>query len=313
MRVLITGVGGQDGRYLARALVAAGHEVHGIAQRPTSHAFLNGVTVHVMNITQAREIHALVAAIKAQACYHLAAQHRSSAQDEAEDHDGVMRTNVDGAEIVLGATRQHAPECRVVMASSCQVFGAPTVPLQNEETPRAPRNAYALSKVMVEQLADYYQRVLGLFVSTAILFNHESPLRSPRFVSAKIALAAALAARGERAPLKLGTLLGEVDWMHAADAVAALRAILSANAPGVFVVGSGNLRTTREMAEVAFGYVGLPWRDHVVEDPTLVRPASGLPYAADASRIRQVTGWRPRVSFESMVRELVEHHRGGTP
>ncbi|MEW5848674.1 MAG: GDP-mannose 4,6-dehydratase [Myxococcota bacterium] len=308
MRVLITGVTGQDGRYLTQALRARAHQVFGLSRHAAHPPFLDAVHLRVGDVGDPTFVDGVVAEVRPEACYHLAAQHRSSSVNEGEDMDAVMRTNFHGAENLLSSLRRHAPRSRVLMASSCQVFGEPPTPLQSEATPRDPRNAYALAKVLAEQLAEHHRRHLGMFVSTAILFNHESPWRGGRFVSARVARAAAEAQAGKGGTLTLGSLQSQVDWMHARDAVEGMQRILSADEPGVFVVGTGMLHTVRELAEVAFNVVGRDWRKHVWEDSSLVRPSSGLPYAADATRLRAATGWSPSISFEDMVREMVEHH-----
>ena len=308
MRVLITGVAGQDGRHLARLLAARGHVLHGMARHAPKDTALRDVVLHLGDVADAAHVGRVAAEVRPEVCYHLAAQHRSSSSLEGEDAQLVMRTNVTGAENILASLQRHAPGCHTVLASSCQVFGEPPTPLQSESTPRDPRTAYAKSKAVAEELGELHRTTHGMHVSTAILFNHESALRPERFVSARIARAAARVARGHDEKLVLGNLDAQVDWMHAQDAVEALRRIVEAPEPGVFVVGTGVLRTVRMMAECAFSFVGRDWRCHVEEDRSLVRRSSALPYAADASLLRRMTGWDVTISFEKLVREMVEFH-----
>jgi GDPmannose 4,6-dehydratase len=237
--------------------------------------------------------------------YYLAAHHHSSEEhpDDATELRESTKVHVLGLINVLEALRKRAPRCRVFYASSSHAFGQPATPKQDESTPFAPRNPYAITKVAGTHTCRLYRERCGMHVSVGILYNHESPLRGPRFVSQRIARAARQAAIDPSFRLKLGSLSAVVDWSYAPDFVDAMVRILAAPQPDDYVVASGEPHTVRDFVEAAFGFMGLDWHAHVEEGGAA--SAHGT-LVGDASKLRRRTGWAPTVTFEKMVQILVE-------
>ncbi len=194
-------------------------------------------------------------------------------------------------------------------AASSLVFGHPGVSPQNELTPLEPRSPYAISKAAGLQTCRTYREGESVFASVGILYNHESPLRPEGFVTQKIVRGALRIRAGKQSEVILGDLSAQVDWGAASDFVRAMRAILRADAPDDFVVATGQLHTVGEFARIAFEEVGLCWQDYV-----RVRDVVGLERRAalvgDSTKLRTVTGWRPSVTFEELVRSLIAEQQG---
>jgi GDPmannose 4,6-dehydratase len=197
------------------------------------------------------------------------------------------------------------PQTRLFYAASSHIFGTPESDRQNEETPLRPNSAYGISKAAGLQCCQLYRRQKGIFASTGILFNHESPLRKPSFLSQKIVHGALRAERDPAYKLVLGDLEARVDWGYAPDYVDAMYRILQLPEASDFVVASGELHTVREFAQAAFGAVGLDWRRHVETDARLLNKISH-PLRGDSGKLRSATGWTPTVSFVELVTGLVQ-------
>ena len=306
---LITGVTGQDGSYLAELLLAKGYDVHGVVRpgdgvpaRPWSAAprlrFLEGDLLDQTALDDA------VAAASPDEVYHLAAD--SVVQSSWDQPVRSSDVTALGAARVLEAVRRHAPAARFFNASSSEIFGAARESPQRETTPVAPRTPYGVAKAFGHFLTRTYREGLGLFAVSGVLYNHESPRRGPGFVTRKVTRAVAAISRGSQRELRLGDLDARRDWGFAGDYVDAMWRMLQADAPDDFVVGTGETHTVRELCELAFDAVGLDYRDHVVSDPAFRRPAESALMVADASRARERLGWTPTVTFEQLVRRMVD-------
>ena len=306
---LITGVTGQDGSYLAELLLAKGYDVHGVVRpgdgvpaRPWSAAprlrFLEGDLLDQTALDDA------VAAASPDEVYHLAAD--SVVQSSWDQPVRSSDVTALGAARVLEAVRRHAPAARFFNASSSEIFGAARESPQRETTPVAPRTPYGVAKAFGHFLTRSYREGLGLFAVSGVLYNHESPRRGPGFVTRKVTRAVAAISRGSQRELRLGDLDARRDWGFAGDYVDAMWRMLQADAPDDFVVGTGETHTVRELCELAFDAVGLDYRDHVVSDPAFRRPAETAVMVADASRARERLGWTPTVTFEQLVRRMVD-------
>jgi len=226
-----------------------------------------------------------------------------------------------GAIRLFEAVRHTCPHARVYHASSSEMFGQAKSITQNEETPFNPANPYAAAKVYAHNMVRIYRESYGMFISSGILFNHESERRPLHFVTQKIAYGAACAALGivnsldlnERGHpivadgrLALGNLDIARDWGHAIDFVRAMWLMLQQEQPDDFVVGTGELHTLRQLCQAAYSRVGLDWQDHVISDPELVRPMETGQTLADASKARKILSWTPTISFEQMVGKMVD-------
>jgi GDPmannose 4,6-dehydratase len=303
---LITGVAGQDGSYLAELLLAKGYDVHGLF-RPAQRAgclppgTASEVKRHEGDISSVDDVIAAVRAAQPDECYHLAAESHVVGEEFA-----TMRTNVSGTHHVLSAVHSHAPQCRVFVAGSAEIFGAAEHAPQNEQTPMRPRSIYGISKVTALLLLRHYRERMGLYAACGILFNHESPRRGERFVTRKITRAAVRIKAGLQRELRLGNLDAIRDWGDARDYVEAMWLMLQQDSAEDYVVATGQGRTVRDFLDAAFGAVGLNWRELVSVDPQFYRASDPYPMIGDASKARTQLGWAPRRSFGSMVADMVE-------
>lgn len=314
-RALITGITGQDGSYLAEHLLSQGYEVHGIVRRvaledPANRLnrlsnVLEEVHLHAGSLESFPSLFSVVSEVQPHELYHLAAQ--SFVSYSFDDSFSTFRTNIDGTHFILECVRRLTPECRVYFAGSSEMFGHVQEVPQNEQTRFYPRSPYGISKVTGFDLSRNYRESYEMYVSSGILFNHESPRRGFEFVTRKISSHVARIKRGELKTLPLGNLEAKRDWGFAGDYVQAMHLMLQQDQPEDFVVATGETHTVREFCQLAFEIAGLNYEDHVVTDPRFFRPAEVHVLMGDASRAESRLGWKPTVHFEDLVRMMVEH------
>jgi GDPmannose 4,6-dehydratase len=211
-----------------------------------------------------------------------------------------------GVTRLLEAVRLACPTARVYQASSSEMFGMATESPQNERTPFYPRSPYGISKLYGHWVAVNYRESYGMFVTSGILFNHESPRRGREFVTRKITHRVARIAHGLDCELRLGNLDARRDWGFAPDYVRAMHKMLQVSQPRDYVIATGETHSVREFCEHAFSLAGLDWREHVALDPALRRPAEVDRLVGDAADARRDLGWEPTVSFPELVRIMVE-------
>ncbi|HXK19298.1 MAG TPA: GDP-mannose 4,6-dehydratase [Polyangiaceae bacterium] len=306
-RLLITGICGQDGWYLAKRLLELGHSVVGTTHRAaTSSLDVAGTPVPVLplDLRDGAQIRELVGVERPAAVFNLAAR-ASSAQLFDEP---IATAEINGMSVAhwLEAIREHSPATRFCQASSSEIFvGASTTP-QDESTAPRPQSAYGAAKAYADHLVSAYRSTHGLFACSAVLYSHESPRRPSHFLMRKVARAAACIAHGSVERLKLGDLDASRDWGYAADYVEAMRLMLAASQPQDFVIATGEMHSVRQVCEVAFAHVGLDWRRHVEADEQLKRPPETVLRVGNAARARRELGWAPSCSFEQLVTMLVD-------
>jgi GDPmannose 4,6-dehydratase len=313
-RALITGITGQDGSYLAELLLAKNYEVHGIVRRialeDPDHRLSRILPVrdrlqlHAASLESYASILRVVAKVQPDECYHLAAQ--SFVTYAFEDEFSTLNTNIDGTHFVLAALHDLAPHCRFYFAGSSEMFGKAEEVPQTETTRFHPRSAYGISKVAGFDLTRNYREAYGIFAVNGILFNHESPRRGYEFVTRKITSGVARILAGRAKNLTLGNLEARRDWGHAREYVDAMWLLLQQPEPEDLVIATGQSHTVREFADAAFSCVGLDYRNYVVTDPVLYRPAEVSDLIGDASRASQKLGWAPRIRFEELVCDMVD-------
>jgi len=314
-RALITGITGQDGSYLAEYLLSRGYEVHGIVRRIAADAaedrfrrishIMNDVQLHSAAVENYASVHQVASSQRFDECYHLAAQ--SFVADSFSDEFTTMEINVKGTQHLLAAFRDLQPECRIYFAGSSEMFGKAAKVPQDEQTAFHPRSPYGISKVAGFHLARNFREAYGMHCSSGIMFNHESPRRGFEFVSRKITSGVARILLGASSELPLGSLDARRDWGHAADYVPAMWLMLQQDNPDDYVVATGQDHSVREFCEAAFSHVGLDYSDYVKADHRFTRPADVELLRGDASKITKNLGWRPRIAFIDMVREMVSN------
>ncbi len=313
---LITGITGQDGSYLAELLLAKGYEVHGIIRRVAledeNHRLWrirkiqNDVTLHSGSLESYASLFNIIQKIKPDEVYHLAAQ--SYVGYSFEDEFSTLNININGTHYLLSAVKEFtASKIKFYFAGSSEMFGKTKEFPQNENTTFNPRSSYGISKVTGYYLTKNYREAYKLHASSGILFNHESPRRGFEFVTRKITHAVAKIKKGLQKKLKLGNLKAKRDWGHAKDYVEAMWLILQQNNSDDFVIGTGNEHTVEDFANKAFSHVGLNYRDHVVVDDKLIRPAEVDTLLANFDKAKKILKWKPKTSFDDLVTNMVEH------
>jgi GDPmannose 4,6-dehydratase len=313
-RALITGITGQDGSYLAELLLSKGYEVHGAVRRVALEdpehrlirlsAVRDRVVLHAASLESFASVYRLVAKVAPDECYHLAAQ--SFVSYSFDDEFSTLNTNINGTHFLLSAIRDLASKCRFYFAGSSEMFGKAEELPQTERTRFHPRSSYGISKVCGFELTRNYREAYGLHASSGIMFNHESPRRGFEFVTRKITAGVARILAGRSKHIPLGNLEARRDWGHAREYVQAMWLMLQQPEPDDYVVATGETHSVREFADLAFSQAGLDYRDHVVTDPTLFRPAEVNLLLGDATKARTALGWIPGITFESLVREMVD-------
>jgi GDPmannose 4,6-dehydratase len=259
--------------------------------------------LHAASLESYASIHRVVHEVQPDECYHLAAQ--SFVSYSFDDEFSTLNTNINGTHFLLATLKSLTPKCRFYFAGSSEMFGmAETVP-QDEGTRFHPRSSYGISKVAGFDLTRNYREAYGMHASNGILFNHESPRRGFEFVSRKITSGVARILAGKSQEIRLGNLEAQRDWGHAREYVEAMWLMLQQSTPDDYVVATGECHSVREFVELAFSHAGLDYSQYVAIDPELYRPAEINLLKGDAAKARRVLGWRHRVRFEDLVREMV--------
>ena len=312
-KVLITGITGQDGSYLAELLLEKGYEVHGIIRRvaiedPENRLWrikhlLDKVILHSGSVDSFPSVYKVVEKVKPDECYHLAAQ--SFVTYSFEDEFSTINTNINGTHFILSALKDRAPHCKFYFAGSSEMFGTVNSTPQSENTPFNPRSSYGISKVAGFHLMRNYRELHNIFAVSGILFNHESPRRGFEYVTRKITSTVARIKLGLVNELKLGNLDAKRDWGYAGDYVKAMWLMLQQKEPDDYVIATGKSHSIRELLEIVFGQVNLKWGDYVTVDERLYRPSDKHELRGDYSKAKKKLSWEPNVSFEELISMMV--------
>ncbi|HYR30496.1 MAG TPA: GDP-mannose 4,6-dehydratase [Gemmatimonadales bacterium] len=307
---LITGVTGQDGSYLAELLLDKGYEVVGVVRRTSHDSYerighlLDRLHVVAADLLDQHSLTSVIRDAQPAEVYNLAAQSFVPTSWTQPVLTGEFTAL--GVTRILEAVRLAHPAARFYQASSSEMFGRVHETPQKETTPFYPRSPYGVAKVYGHWITVNYRESYGLFAVSGILFNHESPRRGLEFVTRKVTHAVARIVRGQAKELRLGNLDAKRDWGYAGDYVDAMWRMLQQSEPEDFVIGTGTAHTVRELCQVAFAHAGLDWQKFVTVDPALVRPAEVDHLLADPAKARRVLGWQPAVSFEQLVKMMVD-------
>ena len=309
-KALITGVTGQDGSYLAEFLLEKGYKVLGMVRR-TSTINFDRIT-HIQDdielvqgdLLDQVSLIAILQEHRPDEVYNLAAQSFVPISFKQPVLTGEFTAL--GVTRMLDAIRLVDRNIRFYQASSSEMFGKVREVPQNENTPFYPRSPYGAAKVYGHWITVNYRESYDLFACSGILFNHESPRRGLEFVTHKVTRGAAKIKLGLADELRLGNLEAQRDWGYVGDYVEAMWLMLQQDEPDDYVIATGKTHSVRELCEVAFGYLGLDYRDYVVSDPKFYRPAEVDQLVGDASKARRVLGWEPRVSFEELIHIMVD-------
>ncbi|MEJ5254699.1 MAG: GDP-mannose 4,6-dehydratase [Acidimicrobiales bacterium] len=309
-RALITGITGQDGSYLAELLLSKGYEVIGMVRRSSTVTFerishiQDQLTLVPGDLLDEASLIETLRAHRPHEVYNLAAQ--SFVQTSFSQPVLTGETTALGVTRLLDAIRLVDPEIRFYQASSSEMFGKVVEVPQTERTPFYPRSPYGVAKVYGHWITVNYRESYQLHATSGILFNHESSRRGLEFVTRKISNGVARIKLGIDDELRLGNLEAQRDWGFAGDYVEAMWLMLQQDEADDYVIATGETHSVREFCEVAFGHVGLDYRDYVVQDERFFRPAEVDLLVGDASKARAVLGWKPKTSFEELVRMMVD-------
>ncbi len=309
-RALITGMTGQDGSYLAEFLLDKGYEVHGTVRRSSVEKFeriqhiRERVTLHQMDLLDQLSIITVLEDVEPWEVYNLAAQSFVPTSWNQPLLTGEFTAL--GVTRMLEGIRTVNPDIRFYQASSSEMFGKVRQTPQNEETPFYPRSPYGVAKVYGHFITVNFRESYDLFAVSGILFNHESPRRGLEFVTRKVSDGVARIRLGMAEVLRLGNLEACRDWGYAGDYVDAMWRMLQEEEAEDFVIGTGVMHSVRDLCRIAFDHVGLDWQAYVMEDPRFFRPAEVEELCADASKAEERLGWAPQVSFEELVRMMVD-------
>jgi GDPmannose 4,6-dehydratase len=316
-KAIITGITGQDGSYLADFLLSKDYEIHGIIRRSSSlnrsridhlyqdtHESNIRFFLHYGDLADSEQLTDLIYNVKPDEIYHLGAQSHVRVSFDLPEYTSNI-TGL-GTTRILEALRRSGVPARFYQASSSEMFGAADPP-QNEITPFHPRSPYAAAKVYAYWMARNYREGYNLFTCNGILFNHESPRRGETFVTRKITRTLARIKSGKEKFLYLGNLEAKRDWGFAPEYVEAMWLILQQERPDDYVIGTGESHSVREFVAESFAYVGLDWEKYVKIDQKYFRPTEVEYLHSDASKARMRLGWKPRVSFQNLVRIMIDY------
>lgn len=318
----VTGITGQDGSYLAELLLGKGYEVHGLVRRSSSlntsriehlykdcHDPSSKLHLHYGDLEDPLSLRRALEIAQPHEVYNLGAQShvRVSFDNPLYTADA---TGLGALRLLEAVKDVCSPKVRYYQAGSSEMFGS-AAPPQTEATPFHPRSPYACAKVFAHYATINYRESCGLFASNGMLFNHASPRRGDTFVTQKIAKAVAAIEVGAQEFLYLGNLDAKRDWGYAPDYVEAMWLMLQHDAPGDYVVATGETHSVREFVEAAFSIVGLDWQKYVRIDPRFYRPAEVDALCGDSSKARTVLGWTPKTTFSQLVGIMVAHARIG--
>lgn len=310
-KALVTGITGQDGSYLAELLLEKGYRVYGMVRRSSTEHFdrithiMNNVELVRGDLLDQLSLINLIKTIRPHEIYNLAAQSFVPTSFEQPVLTGEFTAL--GVTRMLEAVRLVDKKIRFYQASSSEMFGKVSETPQDESTPLRPRNPYGVAKTYGHWICLNYRAGYDMFVCSGILFNHESPRRGKEFVSRRISFGVAKIKLGLARELTLGNLKAKRDWGFAGDYVDAMWGMLQQKAPDDYVVATGKSYSVEDFVKLAFEHVGLHWKDHVKIDPALVRPTELRILCGNASKARRILKWKPKMTFEELVRLMVDH------
>jgi GDPmannose 4,6-dehydratase len=311
--VLITGINGQDGSYLAEKLIKKGYHVHGIIRQEAFEAggsrtdniqhLMDDIQLHIGSVNNHLFVHKVIADIKPDECYHLAAS--SFVDQNFNDEMNIWSINFQATHFLLASIKELAPLCKFYFAGSSEMFGDTVESPQNEQSVFKPRTLYGISKLAAYHLVNNYRAQYNLFASTGILYNHESPRRGYQFVTRKITRQVAKIHLGLEDHIELGNLDGCRDWGYAPEYVEAMWLMLQQSEANDYVIATGQTHTVAQLLDCAFSAVNLNYKEYLKINPNLYRREPQNILKGDSSKAFKRLKWTPKKTFEAMIHEMV--------
>ena len=313
-KALITGINGQDGSYLSEHLLSLGYDVYGIVRRHSVTENQNSRVNHISDdvytfygdMLDVPSLYKIFNQVKPDEVYNLAAM--SHVRISFDVPSFTIQTNALGVLNILEVYKDVCPEAKFYQASSSEMFGNSVDDdgVQRLTTPMTPVSPYGCAKVMGFNLVRHYRAAYGLHACNGILFNHESPRRGTNFVTNKVVKAAVMIKNGMQDKLELGNMDSYRDWGHSKDYVRAMHKIVNHETPDEFIVATGETHSVRQLCEVVFEKLGMNYQDYVVQNPKFMRPEELKYLKGDSSKAREILGWKPEYTFETMLEEMIE-------
>tara|TARA_R110000744_G_C19247613_1_gene549905 strand:- start:14 stop:982 length:969 start_codon:yes stop_codon:yes gene_type:complete len=314
-KVLITGISGQDGSYLAEHLLELGYEVHGIIRRSSVSEnqdsrikhLSDRITTHYGDMMDLPSLTRIVIQVQPDEIYNLAAM--SHVRISFDIPAFTIQTNGMGVLNLLEVYRMFAPNAKFYQASSSEMFGNSVDEdgIQRLTTPMKPVSPYGCAKLLAFNLVRHYRHAYGLHACNGILFNHESPRRGSNFVTNKVVKSAVEIKKGLKDKLELGNLDSYRDWGHSKDYVKAMHKIINHDSADEWVVSTGETWSVKDLVQYVFERLELNWEDYVVQNPKFMRPEELKYLKGDSTRTREELDWQPEYTFHSMLDEMIEH------
>ena len=314
-KVLITGISGQDGSYLAEHLLELGYEVHGIIRRSSVSEnqdsrikhLSDRITTHYGDMMDLPSLTRIVIQVQPDEIYNLAAM--SHVRISFDIPAFTIQTNGMAVLNLLEVYRMFAPNAKFYQASSSEMFGNSVDEdgIQRLTTPMKPVSPYGCAKLLAFNLVRHYRHAYGLHACNGILFNHESPRRGSNFVTNKVVKSAVEIKKGLKDKLELGNLDSYRDWGHSKDYVKAMHKIINHDSADEWVVSTGETWSVKDLVQYVFERLELNWEDYVVQNPKFMRPEELKYLKGDSTRTREELDWQPEYTFHSMLDEMIEH------
>jgi GDPmannose 4,6-dehydratase len=311
-KAIITGINGQDGSYLAEFLLEKGYDVHGVMKRNSVSEtqairvehITDKITLHYGDITDLSSLIRIIGEVQPNEIYNLAAQ--SHVRISFDEPIYTSQATGVGALNVIESVRLLKLDCKIYQASSSEMFGnnIDNDGFQRESTRMVPVSPYGISKLFAHNMGINYRNSYNMFISNGILFNHESPRRGTNFVTNKVCKEAVKIKLGLTDKIKLGNLKATRDWGHAKDYVEAMWLILQQETPNDYVCSTGISHSVEDLVIYVFNKLGLDWKKYVNTDSKYLRPEE---LKGDSTKLRELTGWKPKYTFESMLDEMIEY------
>ena len=315
-KALITGINGQDGSYLTEYLLSLGYEVHGIVRRHSvaenqnyrlaKHNINSNSHTHYGDLTDYPSLVRIISEVSPDEIYNLGAMSHVRISFDMPSY--TIQTNSLGVLNMLEIYRSLCPTAKFYQASSSEMFGNSVDDdgVQRLTTPMNPVSPYGCSKVLGYNLVRHYRHAYGLHACNGILFNHESPRRGSNFVTNKVIKTAVAIKKGLENKLELGNMDSSRDWGHSKDYVRAMHMIINHKIPDDFIISTGESHSVRELCEVVFSKLGMNYKDFVIQNPKYMRPEELRYLKGDSTKSREILGWQPEYTFDSMIDEMIQ-------